>query len=172
MIDKAGHTVSVLSLEKNNLYLQRPEIWDDMLSICGIVDNRELEGYYNIKTGFIIQPKFIAAGNFSDNVAIVHGINFVGLINKQANIIFGNNYIAGSIDKIVVEKKEPVFIVRAKNKQECGLIDLRGNWIIKPIFETLYVTNRNGFLFEARDTNTQVYINENFEIIKINNTAN
>lgn len=123
------------------------ECGEDSLAVFCSNDRR---GYYNMYTGEIaIKAQYRRAWVFSEGVAGVERNGMVGFIDHSGKTVidFVYPYHGNSLSSFVFKHGHCVV---ADTKGKCGVIDLKGNWVIQPeydsvtAFETYVLVGRRG----------------------------
>lgn len=111
---------------------------EDIALFCvkGKAANGEiLYGYINIKGEFVIEPQFVEAYGFVNEVASVCAANNKwGYIDKKGKYIIKPQFVYAS------DFYNELTVVCSANSK-WGVIDKKGKYVIKPQFESLMVTS-------------------------------
>lgn len=94
-------------------------------------------GYYNMYTGEIAIPaQYRRAWVFAEGLAAVQKNGNIGFIDHKGNVVidFQYPYHGNSLSKFVFENGRCVV---ADTLGKCGIIDKKGNWLIKPDYDNV-----------------------------------
>lgn len=110
-----------------------PSPHDSLAVFCS--DNKR--GYYNVYTGVVAVPaQYRRAWVFGDGVAAVQKNGNIGFIDHAGNVVidFLFPYHGNPLSKFVFEDGHCVV---ADNRGKCGVIDLKGEWIIPAEYDEI-----------------------------------
>ena len=117
----------------------------DSLVVFRTFDN--LRGYLNTHTGKIIIPaQYQRAWNFSEGLAAVYHEGVVSFINESGEPAFPTSFpIIYSLnnDDIAFQFHNGLCVMRTMDNK-WGLINTRGEWVVEPVYSTIYAP-RNGY---------------------------
>ncbi|MBP5505313.1 MAG: WG repeat-containing protein [Bacteroidales bacterium] len=94
-------------------------------------------GYYNVYTGEIAVPaQYRRAWVFSEGLAAVQKNGNIGFIDRQGNVVidFLYPYHGNPLYEFLFEDGHCIV---ADKTGKCGVIDMTGNWLISPEYDTV-----------------------------------
>ncbi len=125
----------------------------DSLAVFAKDDKR---GYFNIHTGEIVVPlTYKHAWVFSEGLAGVVQNDMVGFINSKGDLVIPCRYPyrGNSLTEFVFNNGHCVV---ANEKQQIGVIDTLGNWVIKPIYDNVNLTREYAVVYAKGQFKQQV----------------
>lgn len=94
-------------------------------------------GYYNSYTGKIVVPaQYRRAWIFSEGLAAVQKNGMIGFINRKGDVVipFRYPYHGNPLSEFVFDKGHCIV---ADTTGKCGVINRKGEWIIKPKYDNI-----------------------------------
>lgn len=116
---------------------------DSLVVFCTMDEKR---GYLHAGTGeVVIAPQFQHAWNFSEGKAAVYQNGQLYFINKQGQKIFDAVFTPGShsITRLGFAFHDNLCVM-CDSANNCGIIDTLGNWVIEPIYDCIWNTDKFG----------------------------
>ena len=146
-------------LFNDNIKDEEPKHRDGI--VCYIENG--LYGYKNFKNEILIPPQYKSASIFSDGLAsVVNKDNKIGYINIYGDIII--SFVDG-INGGKFENNMASFTIKTISKNKKGVINKKGDWIIKPIYDYLYYYNKINVWELIKNNNTDIYyVNDDIKI--------
>lgn len=119
-------------------------------------------GFCNvISNKIIVEPlKYTRAWEFSEGLAAVEKNGFIGFINTEGKVIIGFHfpYRGNSLYEFVFHDGHCV-VANADNK--IGIINNRGHWVVKPLYDDIELTKEYAIVHKEGDFKKQVDYNGN-----------
>ena len=118
---------------------------DSLAVFCS--DNKR--GYYNMYTGEIAVPaQYRRAWVFAEGLAAVQKNGNIGFIDHKGNVVidFKFPYHGNPLSEFIFENGRCVV---ADNHGKCGVIDTKGNWLIKPEYDDVSVFKEYAIVSKA-----------------------
>lgn len=106
-------------------------------------------GYYNMYTGEIAVPaQYRRAWIFSEGLAAVQKNGNIGFIDHKGNVVidFRFPYHGNPLSEFIFDNGRCVV---ADTLGKCGVIDKKGNWLIKPDFDNVSVFKEYAIVSKA-----------------------
>ena len=112
---------------------------EDSLVVFRTVDHKR--GYVNINTGKIVIPaQYQRAWNFSEGIAAVYNEGLVSFLNESGELAFPATFPIRydlNFDDIAFLFHNGLCVMRTMDGQ-WGLINTQGEWVVEPIYNTIY----------------------------------
>lgn len=119
---------------------------NDTLAVFCAEDKR---GYFNVNTGkIVIQPQYRRAWNFSCGLAGVQKNGYVGFIDPKGNTVidFKFPFYGNPLSNFIFKNG---FCVVADSTGKCGVINTKGDWVIKPLYDNVSIFKEYAIVKQA-----------------------
>lgn len=106
---------------------------DTLAVFCA--DNKR--GYFNVNSGkIVIEPKYRRAWNFSEGLAAVQLNGYIGFLDSKGKVVIGFNYpyYGNPLSSFTFEHGHCIV---ADSTVKCGVINKKGEWVIKPLYDNI-----------------------------------
>lgn len=117
-------------------------------------------GYCNINTNeVIVQPTtYTKAWIFSEGLAAVEKNNYIGFVNTKGEVAidFRFSYRGNSLYAFVFHDG---YCVVADSSNKIGVIDKKGHWVIKPLYDNVELTKDYAIVYKEGDFKKQIDFN-------------
>ena len=123
--------------------------WKHGMDSIGIFEKEGKRGFYNLNTNKVLVPAtYTHAWFFSDGLAAVEKDGKIGFVNMKGALVIPHKYIHRTNDRpdIVFENG---LCVMANGNGQLGVIDRQGEWVVKPQYEKIDLTESGIFATAA-----------------------
>ena len=137
--------------------------WKHGMDSIGIFEKEGKRGFYNLNTNKVLVPAtYTHAWFFSDGLAAVEKDGKIGFVNMKGALVIPHKYIHRTNDRpdIVFENG---LCVMANGNGQLGVIDRQGEWVVKPQYEKIDLTESGIF---ATTSNSKLLLSNSGEIIQ------
>ena len=170
---EVNNTVRYRNIEKAiNDAVREKEVVDGMkvdgtykheLDSIGIFEKDGKRGFYNLNTDkVLVTATYTHAWFFSDGLAAVEKDGKIGFVNMKGALVIPHKFIHRANDRpdIVFENG---LCVMANGNGQMGVIDRKGEWVVKPQYEKVDLTESGIF---ATTSNSKLLLSNKGEIIQ------
>ena len=133
------------------------------LDSIGIFEKDGKRGFYNLNTNKVLVPAtYTHAWFFSENLAAVEKNGKIGFINMKGTLVIPYQFVHRTNDRPDIVFKDGRCVMANGNGQ-MGVIDRKGEWVVKPQYEKVDLTESGIF---ATTSNSKLLLSNNGEIIQ------
>lgn len=133
------------------------------LDSIGIFEKDGKRGFYNLNTDkVLVTAIYTHAWFFSDGLAAVEKDGKIGFVNMKGALVIPHKYIHRTNDRpdIVFENG---LCVMANGNGQLGVIDRQGEWVVKPQYEKIDLTESGIF---ATTSHSKLLLSNKGEVIQ------
>ncbi len=129
----------------------------------GIFEKDGKRGFYNLNTNKVLVPAtYTHAWFFSEGLAAVEKDGKIGFINMKGALVIPYQFVHRTNDRPDIVFKDGRCVMANGNGQ-MGVIDRKGEWVVKPQYEKVDLTESGIF---ATTSNSKLLLSNNGEIIQ------
>ena len=106
-------------------------------------------GYFNVNSGkIVIEPKYRRAWNFSEGVAAVQMNGYIGFLHPDGKVAidFKYPYYGNPLSDFIFSNGHCVV---ADSTGKCGVINLKGEWVIDPVYDNISIFKEYALVKQA-----------------------
>lgn len=129
----------------------------------GIFEEDGKRGFYSLNTNKVLVPAtYTHAWFFSEGLAAVEKDGKIGFINMKGKLVIPYQFVHRTNDRPDIVFKDGRCVMANGNGQ-MGVIDRKGEWVVKPQYEKVDLTESGIF---ATTSNSKLLLSNNGEIIQ------
>ena len=129
----------------------------------GIFEKDGKRGFYNLNTNKVLVPAtYTHAWFFSEGLAAVEKDGKIGFINMKGALVIPYQFVHRTNDRPDIVFKDGRCVMANGNGQ-MGVIDRKGEWVVKPQYEKVDLTESGIF---ATTSNSKLLLSNKGEIIQ------
>ena len=133
------------------------------LDSIGIFEKDGKQGFYNLNTDkVLVTANYTHAWFFSEGLAAVEKDGKIGFINMKGALVIPYQFVHRTNDRPDIVFKDGRCVMANGNGQ-IGVIDKKGQWVVKPQYEKVDLTESGIF---ATTSNSKLLLSNNGEIIQ------
>lgn len=133
------------------------------LDSIGIFEKDGKQGFYNLNTDKVLVPAtYTHAWFFSEGLAAVEKDGKIGFINMKGALVIPYQFVHRTNDRPDIVFKDGRCVMANGNGQ-MGVIDRKGEWVVKPQYEKVDLTESGIF---ATTSNSKLLLSNKGEIIQ------
>ena len=133
------------------------------LDSIGIFEKDGKRGFYNLNTNKVLVPAtYTHAWFFSEGLAAVEKDGKIGFINMKGALVIPYQFVHRTNDRPDIVFKDGRCVMANGNGQ-MGVIDRKGEWVVKPQYEKVDLTESGIF---ATTSNSKLLLSNKGEIIQ------
>lgn len=137
--------------------------WKHGLDSIGIFEKDGKRGFYNLNTDkVLVAASYSHAWFFSDGLAAVEKDGKIGFINMKGALVIPHKFIHRTNDRPDIVYKNGLCVMANGNGQ-LGVIDRKGEWVVKPQYEKIDLTESGIF---ATAAHSKLLLSNKGEIIQ------
>jgi hypothetical protein len=139
------------------------ETWKHGMDSIGIFEKDGKQGFYNLNTDkVLVAATYTHAWFFSEGLAAVEKDGKIGFINMKGALVIPHQFIHRTNDHPNIYF-ESGLCVMANGNGQIGVIDRKGEWVVKPEYEK--VTLREYGIF-ATTSNSKLLLSNKGEVLQ------
>ena len=139
------------------------ETWKHGMDSIGIFKKDGKRGFYSLNTNKVLVPAtYTHAWFFSEGLAAVEKDGKIGFINMKGALVIPYQFVHRTNDRPDIVFKDGRCVMANGNGQ-MGVIDRKGEWVVKPQYEKVDLTESGIF---ATTSNSKLLLSNNGEIIQ------
>ena len=141
------------------------DTWKNGMDSIGIFDRDGKQGFYNLNTDkVLVAAIYTHVWFFSEGLAAVEKDGKIGFINMKGALVIPHKFIHRTNDRpeIVFENG---LCVMANGNGQMGVIDRKGEWVVKPQYEKVELREYGIF---ATTSNSKLLLNNKGEVLQNN----
>lgn len=139
------------------------ETWKHGMDSIGIFKKEGKRGFYNLNTNKVLVPAtYTHAWFFSEGLAAVEKDGKIGFINMKGALVIPYQFVHRTNDRPDIVFKDGICVMANGNGQ-MGVIDRKGEWVVKPQYEKVDLTESGIF---ATTSNSKLLLSNKGEIIQ------
>lgn len=117
------------------------ETWKHGMDSIGIFKKDGKRGFYSLNTNKVLVPAtYTHAWFFSDGLAAVEKDGKIGFINMKGALVIPYQFVHRTNDRPDIAFDNGMCVIANGNGQ-LGVIDRKGEWIVKPVYEDVKLTD-------------------------------
>ena len=133
------------------------------LDSIGIFEKNEKRGFYNQNTDkVLVDALYTHVWFFSEGLAAVEKDGKIGFVNMKGKLVIPHKFIHRTNDHPDIAFSNGMCVIANGNGQ-LGVIDRKGEWIVKPVYEEVKLTD-SGII--ASTSNSKSLLNNKGEILQ------
>lgn len=133
------------------------------LDSIGIFEKDEKRGFYNQNTDkVLVDAVYTHVWFFSEGLAAVEKDGKIGFVNMKGKLVIPHKFIHRTNDHPDIAFSNGMCVIANGNGQ-LGVIDRKGEWIVKPVYEEVKLTD-SGII--ASTSNSKSLLNNKGEILQ------
>ena len=133
------------------------------LDSIGIFEKDEKRGFYNQNTDkVLVDALYTHVWFFSEGLAAVEKDGKIGFVNMKGKLVIPHKFIHRTNDHPDIAFSNGMCVIANGNGQ-LGVIDRKGEWIVKPVYEEVKLTD-SGII--ASTSNSKSLLNNKGEILQ------
>ena len=137
--------------------------WKHGMDSIGIFEKEGKRGFYNLNTNKVLVPAtYTHAWFFSEGLAAVEKDGKIGFINMKGAVVIPHQFVHRTNDRPDIVFKDGRCVMANGNGQ-IGVIDKKGQWVVKPQYEKVDLTESGIF---ATTSNSKLLLSNKGEIIQ------
>ena len=137
--------------------------WKHGLDSIGIFEKDGKRGFYNLNTDkVLVNASYTHAWFFSDGLAAVEKNGKIGFVNMKGTLVIPHKFIHRTNDRPDIVFKNGLCVMANGNGQ-MGVIDRKGEWVVKPQYEKIDLTESGIF---ATAAHSKLLLSNKGEIIQ------
>ena len=123
--------------------------WKHDMDSIGIFEKDGMRGFYNLNTDkVLVNANYTHAWFFSDGLAAVEKGGKIGFINMKGTLVIPYQFMHRTNDLPNIAFKNHLCVMANGNGQ-MGVIDRKGEWVVKPQYEKIDLTESGIFATAA-----------------------
>ena len=139
------------------------ETWKHGMDSIGIFKKDGKRGFYSLNTDKVLVPAtYTHACFFSEGLAAVEKDGKIGFINMKGALVIPYQFVHRTNDRPDIVFKDGRCVMANGNGQ-MGVINRKGEWVVKPQYEKVDLTESGIF---ATTSNSKLLLSNNGEIIQ------
>ena len=139
------------------------ETWKHGMDSIGIFKKDGKRGFYSLNTNKVLVPAtYTHAWFFSEGLAAVEKDGKIGFINMKGALVIPYQFVHRTNDRPDIVFKDGRCVMANGNGQ-MGVIDRKGEWVVKPQYEKVDLTESGIF---ATTSNSKLLLSNKGEIIQ------
>lgn len=137
--------------------------WKHGMDSIGIFEKEGKRGFYNLNTNKVLVPAtYTHAWFFSEGLAAVEKDGKIGFINMKGAVVIPHQFVHRTNDHPNIAFEDGRCVMANGNGQ-MGVIDRKGEWVVKPQYEKVDLTESGIF---ATTSNSKLLISNKGEVIQ------
>ena len=137
--------------------------WKHGMDSIGIFEKDGKRGFYNLNTNKVLVPaNYTHACFFSEGLAAVEKDGKIGFINMKGAVVIPHQFVHRANDHPNIAFEDGRCVMANGNGQ-MGVIDRKGEWVVKPQYDKVDLTESGIF---ATTSNSKLLLSNNGEIIQ------
>lgn len=133
------------------------------LDSIGIFEKDEKRGFYNQNTDkVLVDAVYTHVWFFSEGLAAVEKDGKIGFVNMKGKLVIPHKFMLRTNDHPDIAFSNGMCVIANGNGQ-LGVIDRKGEWIVKPVYEEVKLTD-SGII--ASTSNSKSLLNNKGEVLQ------
>ena len=137
--------------------------WKHCMDSIGIFEKEGKRGFYNLNTNKVLVPAtYTHAWFFSEGLAAVEKDGKIGFINMKGAVVIPHQFVHRTNDHPNIAFEDGRCVMANGNGQ-MGVINRKGEWVVKPQYEKVDLTESGIF---ATTSNSKLLLSNTGEVIQ------
>ena len=137
--------------------------WKHGMDSIGIFEKEGKRGFYNLNTNKVLVPATYAhAWFFSEGLAAVEKDGKIGFINMKGAVVIPHQFVHRTNDHPNIAFEDGRCVMANGNGQ-MGVIDRKGEWVVKPQYDKVDLTESGIF---GTTSNSKLLLSKKGEVIQ------
>ena len=137
--------------------------WKHGMDSIGIFEKEGKRGFYNLNTNKVLVPAtYTHAWFFSEGLAAVEKDGKIGFINMKGTVVIPHQFVHRTNDHPNIAFEDGRCVMANGNGQ-MGVINRKGEWVVKPQYEKVDLTESGIF---ATTSNSKLLLSNTGEVIQ------
>ena len=137
--------------------------WKHGMDSIGIFEKEGKRGFYNLNTNKVLVPAtYTHAWFFSEGLAAVEKDGKIGFINMKGAVVIPHQFVHRTNDHPNIAFEDGRCVMANGNGQ-MGVINRKGEWVVKPQYEKVDLTESGIF---ATTSNSKLLLSNTGEVIQ------
>ena len=139
------------------------ETWKHGMDSIGIFEKEGKRGFYNLNTNKVLVPAtYTHAWFFSEGLAAVEKDGKIGFINMKGAVVIPHQFVHRTNDHPNIAFEDGRCVMANGNGQ-MGVIDRKGEWVVKPQYDKVDLTESGIF---GTTSNSKLLLSKKGEVIQ------
>ena len=137
--------------------------WKHGMDSIGIFEKEGKRGFYNLNTNKVLVPAtYTHAWFFSEGLAAVEKDGKIGFINMKGTVVIPHQFVHRTNDHPNIAFEDGRCVMANGNGQ-MGVIDRKGEWVVKPQYDKVELTESGIF---GTTSNSKLLLSKKGEVIQ------
>ena len=137
--------------------------WKHGMDSIGIFEKEGKRGFYNLNTNKVLVPAtYTHAWFFSEGLAAVEKDGKIGFINMKGAVVIPHQFVHRTNDHPNIAFEDGRCVMANGNGQ-MGVIDRKGEWVVKPQYDKVDLTESGIF---GTTSNSKLLLSKKGEVIQ------
>lgn len=137
--------------------------WKHGMDSIGIFEKEGKRGFYNLNTNKVLVPAtYTHAWFFSEGLAAVEKDGKIGFINMKGTVVIPHQFVHRTNDHPNIAFEDGRCVMANGNGQ-MGVIDRKGEWVVKPQYDKVDLTESGIF---GTTSNSKLLLSKKGEVIQ------